>query len=108
MEGAEPFIPFVELLEQTVERLPPADLQAALGDAAPEVARLLPDLRRLFPDMPQPLEMPPAQQRRFLFKSVVDFFERAGHARSLVNTARRPAMGRRVDVAVEPLAKLLS
>ena len=55
-----------------------------MGDAAPEVARLLPDLRRVFPDIPQPLEMPPQQQRRFLFKSVIDFFERAGRARSLV------------------------
>ena len=84
MGGAEPFIPFVELLAQCAERLPAAELRDALGDAAPEVARLLPELRNRFPDIPQPLEMPPAQQRRFLFKSVTDFFERAAQARSLV------------------------
>ena len=84
MGGAEPFIPFVEVLEQTAERLPAAELRDALGDAAPEVARLLPDLRSRFPDIPPPLEMSPEQQRRFLFKSVTDFFERAAHARALV------------------------
>ena len=84
MEGAEPFTPFVQILEQCAGRLPPVDLRAALGDAAPEVARLLPDLRRVFPDIAPPLEMPPQQQRRFLFKSVTDFLERAAHARSLV------------------------
>ncbi len=84
MEGAGPFVPFVEILEQAAERLPEAELRKALGEAAPEVGRLLPDLRRRFPDMPQSLEMPPEQQRRFLFKSIAAFFERAGHARTLV------------------------
>ena len=84
IEGAGPFIPFVEVLEQAAERLPERELRDVLGDAAPEVARLLPDLRRRFPDISPPLEMPPEQQRRFLFKSVVDCFERAGRARSLV------------------------
>ena len=84
MEGTEPFIPFVELLEQCAERLPAAELRNALGDAAPEVARLLPELRSRFRDIPPPLEMPPEQQRRFLFRSVTDFFERAAHARALV------------------------
>ena len=84
IEGAEPFIPFVELMEQCVERLPAAEVRDVLGDSAPEVARLLPGLRSRFPDIPQPLEMPPEQQRRFLFKSVTDFFGRAAHTRALV------------------------
>ena len=84
MGGAEPFIPFVELLEQCAERLPVAELRDALGDAAPEVARLLPELRKRFPDIPPPLEMQSEQRRRFLFKSVTDFFERAAHALALV------------------------
>ena len=35
MKGAEPFIPFVQLLEQCAERLPAAELRDVLGDAAP-------------------------------------------------------------------------
>ncbi len=78
--GGEPGVGKTRLAEQILD----AELRKALGEAAPEVGRLLPDLRRRFPDMPQSLEMPPEQQRRFLFKSIAAFFERAGHARTLV------------------------
>ena len=47
-----------------------------LGDAAPEVAKLVPELRRMFPDIPQSIELPPAQQRRYLFNSFLEFVER--------------------------------
>lgn len=84
MEGAEPFVPFVEVLAQATERLGDAELETTLGDAAPEIARLVPELRHRAPDIPPPLEMPPEQQRRFLFKSVIDFLETVARSRSLV------------------------
>ena len=37
--------------------VPAAVLGAALGDTAPEGARLVPDLRRLIPDIPPALEL---------------------------------------------------
>ena len=40
-----------------------------MGDNAAELAQIAPSLRRIFPDLPQPLELPPAQQRRYLFQS---------------------------------------
>src|SRR5438132_13722718 len=49
-------------------------LRAAFDDA-PEVARMLPSLRRVFPDAPSTLELPPEQERHCLFKSVLDFLE---------------------------------
>ena len=75
-EGAHPFIPFVESFEQITRVLPRERLAAALGDAAPEVAKLLPGLRRIFPDMPPPIELPGEQQRRFMFNSIHEFLTR--------------------------------
>jgi class 3 adenylate cyclase/tetratricopeptide (TPR) repeat protein len=84
MEGAPPYIPFVEVLEAATRAVPPPALREALGDAAAEVAKLLPRLRRLFPDMPAPLELPPEQERRHLFNCVLEFVERSGRARPLL------------------------
>ena len=84
MEGTPPFVPFVEMLEQCTRIMSTDALKSALGDAAPEVARLVPDLRRQFPDMPSPLELRPDQQQRYLFKNVTEFLERASHAQCIV------------------------
>jgi tetratricopeptide (TPR) repeat protein len=72
------------MLERTVRVLPPAARRAALGDAAPEIAKLMPELRRLFPDIPPPLELPPEQQRRFLFNAYQEFVERATRVSPIV------------------------
>jgi len=84
MEGAPPYIPFVEILEATARVVPPAALREALGDAAPEVAKLMPELRRLFPDIAAPLELPPEQERRYLFNSMCEFLVRAGRVQPLL------------------------
>ena len=75
-EGTPPYIPWVEIVERSARIVPRAAFRAALGDAAPEVARLVPELRRLFPDIPPPIELPPEQQQRYLFNSFLEFFER--------------------------------
>ena len=76
-EGHPPFIPFVEILERTAKIAPRAAFRQALGDAAPEVAKIAPELRRVFPDIPAPIELPPEQQRRYLFNGYQAFIERA-------------------------------
>jgi class 3 adenylate cyclase/tetratricopeptide (TPR) repeat protein len=84
MEGATPYIPFVEILKAATRVVPPAALRETLGDSAPEVAKLLPELRRLFPDIPPPLELPPEQERYYLFNSMQEFMERSGRAQILL------------------------
>jgi class 3 adenylate cyclase len=84
MEGAPPYVPFVEMLEAAARIIPQPALRETLGDAAPEVAKLLPELRRLFPDIPPPLELPPEQERRYLFNSVREFLARAARAQPLL------------------------
>jgi class 3 adenylate cyclase/tetratricopeptide (TPR) repeat protein len=84
MEGAPPYIPFVEILESAARVIPPPALRETLGDSAPEVAKLLPELRRLFPDIPPPLELPPEQERHYLLNSVREFLTRAARAQPLL------------------------
>jgi tetratricopeptide (TPR) repeat protein len=77
MEGSPPYVPFIEMLEYSARVVPPAALKHALGDAAPEVAKLMPELRQMFPDIPPALDVPAEQQRRLLFNGYRDFVERS-------------------------------
>ncbi len=74
--GTVPFSPFVEMLEQALSIMPPDIVREDLGDDTPEVARLVPELTRRFPDIGEPLELPPEQQRRFMFNAVGSFVGR--------------------------------
>ena len=69
MDGAPPFIPWVESLDHASRLLSPNRFREVLGTAAPELAKLMPELRRLYDDIADPIELPPEQQRRYLFKS---------------------------------------
>jgi tetratricopeptide (TPR) repeat protein len=78
-----PYLPFVEIIESGLAQT--ESLQAfrqRMGDKAAELARLAPRLRRVFPDIPTPLELAPAQQRRFLFQSVSDALAYAARTQS--------------------------
>ena len=77
MEGSAPYLPFIEMLEHIARSVPPDTFRYALGDDAPEVAKLMPELRRMFPDIPPAMELPPEQQRRFLFNGYRGFVERS-------------------------------
>jgi class 3 adenylate cyclase/tetratricopeptide (TPR) repeat protein len=83
MEGAPPYIPFVEIVEAAARVVRPEALRDALGDSAPEVAKLMPELRRIFPDIPAPPELPPEQERRYLFNGMRDFLARAGRVQPM-------------------------
>ncbi|UCF35715.1 MAG: protein kinase [Acidobacteriota bacterium] len=82
-EGA-PFITAAEILEEMVRQVPSSKFRAMLGDNASEMTRLLPELRRRFPDIPEPIDLPLEQQRRYLFKNVLEFLQRASRERPLV------------------------
>jgi class 3 adenylate cyclase/tetratricopeptide (TPR) repeat protein len=82
MAGAQPYIPIVEAFEQALAQAPgPKAFCEFLGDEAPEVARLVPKLRQLCPDIPPPLELPPEQERRYLFNSIWEVLARTAAAR---------------------------
>src|ERR1700730_14794248 len=86
-ERDEPFphLPFVEILESGLAQAASLDdFRRRIGDNAAELAQLAPSLRRVFPDIPQPLELSPAQKRRYLFQSVLEALGRAAQSRSYV------------------------
>ena len=76
MEGTAPFIPWVEIVERSARISPHAAFREALGDAGPEVAKLVPELRQIFDDIPPPIELPSDQQRRYLFSNFLAFLDR--------------------------------
>jgi class 3 adenylate cyclase/tetratricopeptide (TPR) repeat protein len=84
MEGAPPYIPYAEILEAAARMFPPEALRETLGDSASEVAKLMPELRRLFPDIPPSPELPPEQERRYLFNGMRDFVARTGRNQPVV------------------------
>ncbi len=77
-----PYIPFVQIFESDLAQAASLDdFRRQMGENAVEIAQIVPNLRRLFPDIPQPLELPPAQQRRYLFQSVSEVLARAARTR---------------------------
>jgi serine/threonine protein kinase/tetratricopeptide (TPR) repeat protein len=76
-EGAPPYIPLIEVLEQVVQMAPHASLHLGLAEDAPEIAKLLPELRNIYPDLPPAIQLPPEQQRRFLFNAVRSWMQRS-------------------------------
>ena len=78
-----PYLPFVEIIESNLAQAASLDdFRRRMGDNAAELAQIAPSLRRVFPDIPQPLELPPAQKRRYLFQSVSEALARAARTRS--------------------------
>jgi len=84
MEGAPPYVPFIEMLEHSARTKPREAFRHSLGDDAPEVAKLMPELRALYPDIPPAIQLPPEQQRRFLFNAIRSFVGRSAHLTPVV------------------------
>jgi AAA ATPase domain len=80
-----PYLPFAEIIESSLAQAASLDdYRRRMGENAAELAQIAPSLRRVFPDIPQPLDLPPAQKRRDLFQSVSDTMGRAAQTRSQV------------------------
>src|SRR3984957_7188767 len=68
-----PYLPFVEIIENNLAQAASLDdYRQRMGDTLVELAQIAPSLRRVFRDIPQPLELPPAQQRRYLFQNFLE------------------------------------
>ena len=85
-EGAddEPYTPFIELLEHASRTIDEARFREMLGTDAAQVARIFPELRRIFADIPTVSDAQPDQERRDLFNAMRDGFGRMAQARPLV------------------------
>jgi len=72
-EGMPPYLPFVEALNQYIRGRAPEELPEDLGEVAPYVAKLIPELRQCLPDIREPPALDPETERYRLFESVTDF-----------------------------------
>jgi tetratricopeptide (TPR) repeat protein len=78
-----PYLPFAEIIESSLAQAASLDdFRRRMGENAAELAQIAPSLRHIFPDIPQPPELPPAQRRRYLFQSVSETLGRAARTRS--------------------------
>ncbi|HTV15119.1 MAG TPA: protein kinase [Acidobacteriaceae bacterium] len=84
-EGSPPYVPFIEMLEASLAHGSRDTFRHLLGEEAPEIARIMPELRQMFPDIPPALDLPHEQQRRFLFNAYRAFTERVSKLTPVVS-----------------------
>ncbi len=80
-----PYLPFAEIIENNLAQAASLeDYRGQMGPHAAELAQIAPSLRRIFPDLPKPLELPAAQQRGYLFQSLAEAMARAARIRPCI------------------------
>ena len=85
MSGTPPYLPYVEIIEQAISSpRSSVALREALGDVAPEIARIAPALRRAFPEIPPAVELPAELARRYVWNSFGEFIGRAAQRQPLL------------------------
>lgn len=84
MDGAAPYQPLIDQIEQALRIGPPEALRQTLGENAPEMSKLMPELRQKFDDIPEPVTLPPEQERRYLLHGVGEFLHRAAEGQPMV------------------------
>ena len=82
--GAPAYWPWVQSLRAYVREREPEPLRAELGLGAPDLAQVLPELRELFPELPEPPTLAPEGARFRLFDSVATFLRTVARARPLL------------------------
>ncbi len=82
--GAPAFWPWVQALRSWVRGREPRTLREELGAGAADVAQLLPELRDVFPDLPEPTALDSDDARFRLFDSTSAFLRRAAAAEPLI------------------------
>lgn len=84
LEGGLPYQPFVEAIEEVGRLAPATQFREWLGDAGPYVARVAPELRPLFADLPLRAEVSPEEGRHLLFNACSDMLERSAYIRPIL------------------------
>lgn len=82
--GAPPFWPWVECLRTYAESHDPEELRADLGERGPEIAQMVPEIRRIVGDAAEPGAGDPEAARFRLFDAVAGLLRNAGSRAPLV------------------------
>ena len=73
---APPYEPALEQIGQMARTLGPELMRRAMGDNATELAKLMPELRQQYADIPPYPTLPPEQERRYLLHGMAEFVAR--------------------------------
>lgn len=84
MEHPPPYKPFIDQLEKAMRVISPEAMRSALGENAPEVAKLMPALSQRYDDIPAAPELNPEQERQYMLHGVAEFLERAARTQPLM------------------------
>jgi DNA-binding CsgD family transcriptional regulator/tetratricopeptide (TPR) repeat protein len=83
-DRALPFAPFQDLLRTLIRGQDPEEVRAVLGAAAPELAKIVPELVALLPGVSPSPVLEPAHEKRRLVESLVVLCERLAAERPLL------------------------
>ncbi len=79
-----PFGPWTEALRSLIEQTPDAELRATLGPGAPDIAVMMPEIKRRIPDLEEAPKLDPESERARLFESIAAFLRNAAEKKPLV------------------------
>jgi DNA-binding SARP family transcriptional activator len=82
--GAPAYWPWIESLRSYVRERESEALRGELGTGATEIAQIVPEVRRAFPDLPAPIALESEGARFRLFDAIADFLQRASADRPIV------------------------
>jgi DNA-binding SARP family transcriptional activator len=82
--GAPAYWPWVQSLRGYVRECDPATLRRQLGGSAGEVAQILPELREVLADLPDPGQLDPESARFRLFDATTEFLRNASNERPVL------------------------
>lgn len=84
-EATTPYLPFVEAFRRWVrEEKNDANLRAALGDAAPQIAKLAPEIEARLGPFPARAELSPHEERLLFFDAVVKVLSTLARSKGLL------------------------
>jgi class 3 adenylate cyclase/tetratricopeptide (TPR) repeat protein len=82
--GAPAYWPWVQSIRSYVRETEPERLRVELGAGAATIAQMLPELRAVFPDLPQPTPVESEEARFRLFDAAATFLRNAASRRPIV------------------------
>jgi hypothetical protein len=82
--GAPAYWPWLQSFRSLARRQLPARLRSSLGPEGAELARVLPELGHLLPDLPEPADVDPDTARFRLFDAATSFLKRSAVERPIV------------------------
>lgn len=82
--GAPPYWPWIQAIRSYLRRADPDGLRAELGDGGSDLAQMVPELRELLPELPDPPSADPETARFRLFDATATFLRNAARRQPLL------------------------